>query len=227
MSRKPFKALKEALDYCFSDEIEADIALIPPEVDNLTDKDEGPDDEIAVPDILDVFGTVEVLEQDDISDEEVEQPEASTPADEDEDLGISLVRNAMSRNTYLELKSAFYVQDNSEAHNNKKDKSFKIRFLLELQKPLSIKEFRRASAVPYLQLGHGSRVAKGRPISTPSTSRTHVPGDVRFDGKNHLIKKREQQRRCQYSNCKGRPLTYCSRCLVTLCTACFPLHHTP
>ncbi|KAF2901751.1 hypothetical protein ILUMI_04429 [Ignelater luminosus] len=43
-------------------------------------------------------------------------------------------------------------------------------------------------SVPYLKLGHGSRVAKGRPISTPSTSRTHV-SDVRFDGKNHLIKK--------------------------------------
>ncbi|KAF2888687.1 hypothetical protein ILUMI_17486 [Ignelater luminosus] len=95
------------------------------------------------------------------------------------------------------------------------------------QKPLSIKEFRRPIAVPYLQLGHGSRVAKERPISTPSASRTHVPGDVRFEGKNHLIKKREQQRRCQYSNCKGWPLTYCSRCLVTLCTACFPLYYTP
>ncbi|KAF2887685.1 hypothetical protein ILUMI_18488 [Ignelater luminosus] len=45
--------------------------LIPPEVDNLTDKDEGLDDDIAVPDILDVPGTVEVLEQDDISDDEV------------------------------------------------------------------------------------------------------------------------------------------------------------
>lgn len=51
---------------------------------------------------------------------------------EDEDLGIPLVRNAMSRNTYLELKSAFPVQDNSQAENNKQDKSFKIRPLVDL-----------------------------------------------------------------------------------------------
>ncbi|KAF2884298.1 hypothetical protein ILUMI_21890 [Ignelater luminosus] len=51
---------------------------------------------------------------------------------EDEDLEISLVRYAMSRNRYLELKSAFHVQDNFEAQNNKKDKSFKIRPLLDL-----------------------------------------------------------------------------------------------
>ncbi|KAF2898351.1 hypothetical protein ILUMI_07819 [Ignelater luminosus] len=93
MSRKPFTTLKETLYYCFTNEIQSDIALIPPKVDNLTDE------EI-----------------------EVEQPEASPSA----------VRNAMSRNTYLELKSAFHVQDNSQAQNNNKDKSFKVRPLVEL-----------------------------------------------------------------------------------------------
>ncbi|KAF2905227.1 hypothetical protein ILUMI_00951 [Ignelater luminosus] len=336
MSRKPFKTLEEALDCCFSDEIEADIALIPPEVDNLTDEDEGPDDEIAVPDILDVPRTVEVLEQDDISDE-VEQPEASTSAggkkrkrkaaklqtnwkrslpqysfvqsgevhianlknverfvggfEEKRILGNGRILNAPllppkeieKRNRGLHNyvfdgeNEVLLVRWNDKWNKNEKAKTPITQlavinrynrfmggvdqhdWLLEKhhipirgkkwywclitriidmaivnacqlyrkveQKPLNLKKFRRAIAIPYLKLGHRSRVAKGRLISTPSTSRIHVPGDVRFDGKNHLIKKREQ--RCQYSNYKGRPLTYCSKCLVTLCTACFPLYHTP
>lgn len=45
--------------------------------------------------------------------------------------------------------------------------------------------------------------------------------DVRFDQTNHVIIKRAKQRRCQYPQCKGKPLTYCQKCNVTLCVDCF------
>ena len=44
-----------------------------------------------------------------------------------EDLGISLVKNALSRNHFQMLKSFIHFVDNSEAENNKHDKGFKIR----------------------------------------------------------------------------------------------------
>lgn len=93
------------------------------------------------------------------------------------------------------------------------------------KKSISIKDFRRALAVYYLKLGHGKRTLKGRPLSFPSTSRTNVSEDVRYDGKNHILEKREKQRRCQYPGCPGKPITFCSKCSVTLCTNCFPKYH--
>nr|CAI5861636.1 unnamed protein product [Callosobruchus analis] len=41
-------------------------------------------------------------------------------------------------------------------------------------KSISIKDFRRQVAVPYLKLGHEGRVLKGNPLSFPSTSRSKV-----------------------------------------------------
>ena len=45
----------------------------------------------------------------------------------DEDLGISLVKNALSRNRFQMLKRFIHFIDNSEAENNKHDKGFKVR----------------------------------------------------------------------------------------------------
>ncbi|KAH0818638.1 hypothetical protein GEV33_004152 [Tenebrio molitor] len=73
MSQTIFKNLGEALDYCFSDEIEADITLLPPEVDDLTDEDEDPDCEIGPPKIVDVPRTTKIIENDSEDDEELEQ----------------------------------------------------------------------------------------------------------------------------------------------------------
>ncbi|XP_044752231.1 piggyBac transposable element-derived protein 2-like [Coccinella septempunctata] len=50
---------------------------------------------------------------------------------DDDDLGQSIVKNALSRNAYLEIKSMIHVQDNTKAHENRADKSFKIRPLLD------------------------------------------------------------------------------------------------
>lgn len=49
--------------------------------------------------------------------------------------------------------------------------------------------------------------------------------DIRYDGKNHILEKRSNQRHCQLDGCKGRPRTYCSKCNVTLCIACFKIFH--
>ncbi|KAI4471911.1 transposase is4 [Holotrichia oblita] len=76
---------------------------------------------------------------------------------------------------------------------------------------MSIKQFRRDIAISYLKLGIAMRTRKGRPSSAPS-SRASVPVDVRFDNKGHIVGKRDKQRRCQYSNCKGKPRTYCTKC---------------
>jgi hypothetical protein len=97
--------------------------------------------------------------------------------------------------------------------------------LLHAQDKISIKEFRRNIAVAYLKLGHGRRVQKGRPLSLPSTSRTKIIYDVRFDGKNHILEKRDKQRRCQFVLCKAKPRTFCKKCNVTLCIPCFPKYH--
>lgn len=90
---------------------------------------------------------------------------------------------------------------------------------------VSIKEYRRNIAVPYLKLGHGKRTLKGRPVSLPSTSKVSIPDDVRFDEKGHILEKRENQRRCQYAGCKGKPRTFCKKCNVTLCVPCFSKYH--
>ncbi|KAG8238661.1 hypothetical protein J437_LFUL018154 [Ladona fulva] len=49
-----------------------------------------------------------------------------------EDLGVPLVRDAMSRNTYLEIKSVIHFQNNAKANDNKNDRSFKIRPLIDM-----------------------------------------------------------------------------------------------
>jgi DNA excision repair protein ERCC-6 len=86
---------------------------------------------------------------------------------------------------------------------------------------LSIKDIRRQIARTYLSLGKDTRVARGR----PSTSRSKVLPNIRYDGKNHILDKRGNQRHCQLEGCKGRPRTFCSKCDVTLCIPCFKIYH--
>ena len=89
----------------------------------------------------------------------------------------------------------------------------------------SIKEFCRAIATNYLKLGQGSRVMRRRQLSFPSTSRTQVAHDYCLNQQNHMLGKRDKQRRCQYQSCKGKPLTYYINRKVTLCISCFPKYH--
>lgn len=103
--------------------------------------------------------------------------------------------------------------------------SFILYNLLHPKNTTSIKEFRRNIAVTYLKMGYGRRVQRGRPLSLPSTSRTKIFDDVRFDGYNHILERRENQRRCQLASCTGKPRTFCKKCNVTLCLPCFPKFH--
>lgn len=48
MSRKKFLTLEEAVEDAFSEEIEADILALPPEVDELTDQEDANDDDLGV-----------------------------------------------------------------------------------------------------------------------------------------------------------------------------------
>lgn len=54
----------------------------------------------------------------------------------DEDLGISRVKNAMSRNRFQMLKNCIHFVDNAEADKNKHDKGFKIKLKVFLIRPL-------------------------------------------------------------------------------------------
>lgn len=90
---------------------------------------------------------------------------------------------------------------------------------------ISIKDFRRAIACHYLKIGHGRPILKGRPYSWTSTSRSSVSDDVRFDERGHLLGRRDKQRRCQFPACQSKPLTFCRKCNVTLCTPCFAKFH--
>ena len=51
---------------------------------------------------------------------------------EEKDLGLDISRNAFSRNAYLTLKSVIHFQDNSQAQENKDDKAFNLKPLMDL-----------------------------------------------------------------------------------------------
>lgn len=90
---------------------------------------------------------------------------------------------------------------------------------------ISLKDFRRQIAVTYLKLGHGVRVMRGRPLSLPSTSGVQSVSHARYDNIGHTLERRDKQRRCQYTDCKRKPLTFCKKCNVTLCRECFFQYH--
>lgn len=62
-------------------------------------------------------------------------------------------------------------------------------------KKISIKEYRRQIAYPYFKSGHGMRITRGRQLSLSNTSRTNIPVNIRYDNNNHIVVKREKQRR--------------------------------
>ncbi|XP_049832931.1 piggyBac transposable element-derived protein 2-like [Schistocerca gregaria] len=51
---------------------------------------------------------------------------------EDEDVGISIIKKAMTMNKYQKLKTLLHFQDNDLANENKHDRRFKIRPLLKI-----------------------------------------------------------------------------------------------
>lgn len=66
MSRnKTFKSLEEATAYLFSEDIEAGIIIMPPDVDDQTDEEEFDDDNLGTPVVSDVAGTLEITIPDD------------------------------------------------------------------------------------------------------------------------------------------------------------------
>ena len=83
--------------------------------------------------------------------------------------------------------------------------------------------FKRVICRSYLKLGT-IRLRPGirRSYSGPSQN----PLDVRYDTRGHIIMKRSEQRRCQNKPCSARPITYCSKCNVTLRVSCFSFYHT-
>ncbi|KAG8234996.1 hypothetical protein J437_LFUL013876 [Ladona fulva] len=103
-----------------------DITAIQPEVDELTDEDGVDDDALALPLVSDVAGAAEIfVQEEEKPSSPPDTPENPTkkiflgilifsgyhtlPSERDywsdqEDLGVPLVRDAMSRNTYLEIK---------------------------------------------------------------------------------------------------------------------------
>ena len=64
MSCKVFMNLKAALDYLTLEDIDADLTVIPPDVDDLTDEDKLNDKDMATPLVRDVPGFVEVVNAD-------------------------------------------------------------------------------------------------------------------------------------------------------------------
>lgn len=50
---------------------------------------------------------------------------------EDEDLMVPLVRKAMSRNRYQEIKSMLHFANNAEANDHKEDRGYKVRILID------------------------------------------------------------------------------------------------
>ncbi|XP_035216457.1 piggyBac transposable element-derived protein 3-like [Stegodyphus dumicola] len=125
---------------------------MPPDVDELTDEEQFDDDNLGTPVVSDVAGTLEIRMPDDndnpiISDKKKENNSRkrflilsgyhTLPSERDywaeaDDLGVTIVKNAMTRNFYLELKRLLHFQDNKLHQYNKNDKSFKIRPLLEM-----------------------------------------------------------------------------------------------
>ena len=61
MSRNVFMNLEAGLDYLVLEDIDTDLGIIPPDLDDLTDKDELNDEDTATPLVRDVPGLAEVV----------------------------------------------------------------------------------------------------------------------------------------------------------------------
>ncbi|GFY03862.1 zinc finger protein [Trichonephila clavipes] len=115
----------ELLNSLDSDESDVEIAVLPPDASELTDEDEGDENEVNTGEIIisDVAGYLEefclftgysnTCERDYWSDVE--------------DLGITLVKNAMSRNRFQKLKSYLHFGDIATVSPHTQDRSFKVK----------------------------------------------------------------------------------------------------
>ncbi len=52
------------------------------------------------------------------------------------------------------------------------------------------------------------------------------PGDLRYDGILHFIKKRSLRRFCSMEGCKAKVVTYCGKCDRSVCIDHFEEYHT-
>lgn len=102
MSRKRFLTLEEALEYAFSEEIERDILLLPPEVDDLTDEELANDEEVGPPAITDTPGDVEMFIEESQEITVPNEPNGSNSSkeaveslyDSEDDLPLSTIQRA-------------------------------------------------------------------------------------------------------------------------------------
>ncbi|GFT64259.1 hypothetical protein NPIL_427191 [Nephila pilipes] len=167
LRKKVFKTAEEAIEYLFSEELESEMFVLPPEVDKFTDEEGFDDSETLDPSVRDVICPI------------IDMDVANT--------------------------CVIYNMVNAEKK--------------------SIKEIRRHIAIAYLKKGNPVQIQIGIPSYTIS-SRMKETDTVRRDGVGYIISKREKQRRCQMQNSSGKPLIFCMKCNVTLCTKCFPNYHT-
>ena len=84
---------------------------------------------------------------------------------------------------------------------------------------ISTKDFGRAVAVSYFEKGHESVSCKADHLVTYSLPKSQK---CRSMDKTMSLQKEKNK---VGANCNGRPLTYCIKCNVTLCTGCFPSYH--
>jgi len=78
-------------------------------------------------------------------------------------------------------------------------------------------EFRRAICVSLLQKATAERAPPNLSVS-PLHS-------IRYDNIGHLIVLGDGQRKCRLEACQSRPRTFCRKCSVPLCVACFEQFH--
>lgn len=81
----------------------------------------------------------------------------------------------------------------------------------------------REIGLSYLKIGHNIMKSNSRSMRF-QTSEKSVLDRARLDERGHLIG-RETNRESAFSNCSGKPLTFCKTCDVTLHTTCFPQFH--
>lgn len=73
----------------------------------------------------------------------------------------------------------------------------------EKRDQMDLLDYRRAVCVPYLKLYNTQRImSRKQSIAKPPKP----VGDVRFDGKAHVVAMREKKRRCQNKSCKKKPV---------------------
>ena len=136
---KAFKKMKDALEHCSPLEIFDE--LITPEIyDHIVEESirysassKNRFDTLSVDELEKFFGVL-------IFSSYCKLPSTRNYWSNDEDLGQSLIKNAMTRNRFQQLKSIIHFCNNEEFENNKSDKGYKIRVLIQLMQK-SFKKF--------------------------------------------------------------------------------------